>query len=138
MRIEGLGQRPFLGWGHGNHRQAMPPTSELVQGLSERKERTYGDRPTKRLSSHNTFLVIAHDGGLPALGFFLLAVTSALWGFWKRRGRWRSEEIALVASLGAALFARIFYSTMYGVLWPFFLFVLGCLHGETRREPPGG
>lgn len=129
----GIGQRPLLGWGHGNYNRAMPLTAELAEGLSERKERAFTDRPNQRLSAHNAYLIVAHDAGLPALGFLVLALAVAIRDFWRRRGRWHDAEIALAASLAAALFTGLFYASMYKWLWPYLLFVLGCLRGETEK-----
>ncbi len=135
--IAAIGQHPFLGWGHGNYNRAMPPVAELALGISEQKDRAFGSKPRGRLSAHNAYLILVHDGGLPALGFFLLSVAVAAKAFWARRDRWRSEELALAASLAAALFTCLFYASMYRWLWPFFLFILGCLRGETEKEASG-
>ncbi len=136
--VLGIAQRPLLGWGHGNYNQAMPRTVNLVQGLSERKERAFGDRPDKRLSAHNAYLIVAHDAGLPALGFLALTLAVTIRDFWRRRGRWQTPEIALAASLLAALFTCLFYASMYKWLWPYFMFVLGCLRGETEKARGDG
>lgn len=132
--LERLLDTPFFGRGYGNYRGAMPRAIEMVEGLSQRKENQFRGRPGRRLSAHNAFLMMGHDGGIPALLLFLSALWVAGRSAWKRRAAWRGDEIALVSALAAALVMAQYYPTLYRESWPLFLFLLGCLRGASTPE----
>ncbi len=135
--LSALAERPLTGWGYPMGDQGMPDLGTVARQVSPEVERKYQRVGDAKVHVHNLFLIIALNGGVPALLFFLGALLWVCIDALAHAIRFTPEEVSIAAGLVAYLVMSLGYTVVHDQLWPLFLFLLGSLKAATALLPRG-
>ena len=86
---------------------------------------------------HNVFLIVAVEGGIPALVLFLFFMTTPLGTYLKKRlGRLEQLDTLAVATGGYLLLCLVYIVPIHHGFWPIVAFLVGVFRAEVVRPRP--
>lgn len=130
-----VAERPLLGSGFGRGCRAMPELEAITLQAGGRYWHVKG----LHSAAHNVFLMVAMDGGLPAVSLLLAALGWTVARTWSRRRHLGEADAGVALSVAVYLALSLTYNAAYeptAHLWPTFLFLLGCLQAISARRLP--
>lgn len=131
-------ERPLLGLGYGRGTAGMPGLSDVAGEVSASAAERYRGAGARQAPAHNLYLMMAMDGGLPALILFLIAAGTVAVGAAKGLRRLPPADACLAVSVLGGLLLGVAEPLVYDLFWPFLLFAMGSLRAALAGAPAGG
>jgi hypothetical protein len=128
--LAAIPERPLLGVGYAASFRVLPTVGDAAASVSPRVVQRYRADAERRYRAHSLPLMLAVDGGLPALLLFFVPVVAALAQYARSFRSLSHEHDGLVTAVAVFLCLGVAYTVVYlGFLWPLSLFLVGCLRG---------
>lgn len=130
-----VAERPLVGAGFGRGCREMPE----LEAITLQAGVQYWHEKGLHSGAHNVFLMMAMDGGLPAVLLLIAALGWTVARTWSRRQHLREADAGVALSVAAYLALSVGYNVAYEAtahLWPTFMLLAGCLHAISGARKP--